>query len=233
MTHGDVDWSELTVGADPRNRAILRYLTLADRPVDVAELTTHLGCNHNTVRQHLAVLRDAHVGVEETAPVSGRGRPKLLYRPAASLHHGWDSVDPYERLAGLLAEVVHTKSTPRDAGRAAGRRVAAGYGAGGRDGDSATGGVDAIAALRDETARLGFEPVERRRGRFVDLVLQRCPFESVAAADPATVCQLHLGLAEGLVESLGGAEVLGITVKDPHRAGCRLKLVESPPGRSR
>jgi predicted ArsR family transcriptional regulator len=38
-------------------------------------------------------------------------------------------------------------------------------------------------------------------------VLRRCPFAEVAAADPGTICQLHLGLAEGLAEGLGKLEV--------------------------
>jgi hypothetical protein len=58
----------------------------------------------------------------------------------------------------------------------------------------------------------------------VAFVLRRCPFEEVAADDPDTICQLHLGLAEGLAESLGGVTVDRLTAKEAHRAGCRLVL---------
>ena len=59
-------------------------------------------------------------------------------------------------------------------------------------------------------------------------MLGRCPFADVAATEPDTVCQLHLGLAEGLAEGLGGLEVERLMVKDAHRAGCRLIMRRSP-----
>jgi len=36
----------------------------------------------------------------------------------------------------------------------------------------------------------------------IEFTLGRCPFAEVAAADPDTICRLHLGLAEGLTEDL-------------------------------
>lgn len=42
--------------------------------------------------------------------------------------------------------------------------------------------------------------------------------------NPDTVCQVHLGLAEGMADGLGGIEVLRLVVKNPRRAGCRLVL---------
>lgn len=52
----------------------------------------------------------------------------------------------------------------------------------------------------------------------MELVLGRCAFAEVAGSDPGTVCQLYLGLGEGL----GGLEVERLVAKDPRRAGCRL-----------
>jgi predicted ArsR family transcriptional regulator len=59
-------------------------------------------------------------------------------------------------------------------------------------------------------------------------VLTHCPFAEVAADDPGTVCQLHLGLAEGLAEGLGGLAVEGLTVKNARQAGCRLTIRRVP-----
>ena len=42
--------------------------------------------------------------------------------------------------------------------------------------------------------------------------------------NPATVCVLHRGLAEGIVEGVGGARVERFVAKDPYRAGCRVGL---------
>ena len=41
---------------DPTRYEIFRYISAANGPVDVAELTAHLGLNHNAIRQHLAKL---------------------------------------------------------------------------------------------------------------------------------------------------------------------------------
>ncbi len=42
--------------------------------------------------------------------------------------------------------------------------------------------------------------------------------------DPATVCQLHLGLAEGVASELGEGAVVDLAAKDPRQAGCRLEV---------
>ncbi|TAN24836.1 MAG: ArsR family transcriptional regulator, partial [Actinomycetota bacterium] len=46
---------------DPTRYRIFRYIDDAKRPVYVNELTDLLNVNHNAVRQHLAVLKDAHL----------------------------------------------------------------------------------------------------------------------------------------------------------------------------
>ena len=66
---------------DPTRHTIFRYVADAGTPVDVAELTKHFALNHNTIRQHLAKLVDANLVIEEQAPSTGRGRPRLKYRP--------------------------------------------------------------------------------------------------------------------------------------------------------
>ena len=55
-------------------------------------------------------------------------------------------------------------------------------------------------------------------------MLGRCPFEDAEVASPTAVCGLHLGLAEGLAEGVGGCEVTNLVAKNPHRAGCRVTL---------
>ncbi len=207
--------------ADPTRLRLYRYLRDADGPVDVAELTALVGLHHTAVRQHLARLREAGL-VEETRPATGRpGRPRLVYR-ASAVEPALVATDAYRRLSMLLADALRAGGAPGDAVRAAGR--AAGRRAGGG------GDADGVTAFEEEARRRGFAPRRVTRGRAVELVLQRCPFADVAAADPALVCGLHLGLAEGLAEAVGGVEVVGLTVRDPHTAGCRLRLRRAPPG---
>ena len=69
----------------------------------------------------------------------------------------------------------------------------------------------------------GFHPVAVAQRRGCDFVLGRCPFVEVAAIDPATVCQLHLGLVEGIAATLDEGAVVDLVVKDPRQAWCRVR----------
>jgi predicted ArsR family transcriptional regulator len=115
----------------------------------------------------------------------------------------------------VLLAARRTGQTPRAAGRSAGRTQAAA--AGSED-------TDAFDALEADAARQGFSPRWVERGRRVELVLDACPLANIASADPATVCAVHRGLAEGLVDAIGGAQIDGFVANDPHRAGCRVKV---------
>ena len=199
---------------DPTRHEIFRYLVDAGTDVDVAELTDHVGLNHNAGREHLAKLVDAELVEEARARPSGRGRPRLLYRVAPTAESRWGVAGPYERLAVLLAEVVRTGDAPEAVGARAGRRLIMG-------GSGAS--VDAVARFEDAMARQGFDPTVQARGDEVEVVLRSCPLASAVLADADTVCQLHLGLARGAAEAIGGIEVDQLEPKDPRRAHCRLR----------
>ena len=53
--------------------------------------------------------------------------------------------------------------------------------------------------------------------------LQACPYETTAEADPDTVCGLHLGLAFGIADSIGGIIVDDLVRRDPRQAHCLLR----------
>lgn len=199
---------------DPTRHRIFEYICDRDDAVGVAELTDLLGLHHNAIRQHLAKLVDAGLVVEGAPVVAGRGRPRLQYLVAPSAESRWGAVGPYERLAVLLTEMVRSGETPVEVGRRAGLRQRLGHSA-----DAA----DPVDSLIDQMAGQGFDPAVIQRGRVVDITLQVCPFESAVLADPDTVCQLHLGLAHGLAESIGGIEVTRLVPKDPRRAHCKLR----------
>ncbi|MDQ1496769.1 MAG: hypothetical protein QOI86_109, partial [Actinomycetota bacterium] len=91
------------------------------------------------------------------------------------------------------------------------------------------GTADPVDSLEIIAARRGFEPRRVERRDSVDLVLDHCPFQVTATTAPDIVCQLHLGLAEGIAEATGGTvEVTKLVARDPRRAGCRLKLKRTP-----
>lgn len=206
---------------DPTRHEIFRFVRDAGAPVGVAELTDHLGLNHNAVRQHLAKLVAAGLLTERTAAAAGRGRPRLLYALDPRGDGRWSDGGPYERLALLLVEALRSGEPPEVVGRRAGRRQ---WG-------QAPDPDDPVGALVDRMEQMGFDPTVRRKGGRADIVLHNCPFATAAAADADTVCGLHLGLARGLAEGAGGLTVDELVPKDPRRAGCQLRChVEAPTG---
>jgi len=200
---------------DPTRHDVFRYVAAGGGAVDVAELTEHFGLNHNAIRQHLAKLVAAGLLREQTARSAGRGRPRLRYQVDPNADSRWGVAGPYERLSLLLAEAVRTGEPPVAVGRRAGAAAAA----------SATdpGSGDRVDRFVDEMARQGFEPSARRAGEAVDVILRTCPFATTAAADPDTVCELHLGIAQGIAEVVGGVVVEELVAMDPHRAHCQLR----------
>jgi predicted ArsR family transcriptional regulator len=203
---------------DPTRHEVFRYIADAERPVDVAELTEHLGLHHNAIRQHLAKLVEADLVSEATAPRVGRGRPRLQYTVDPSAESRWGVTGPYERLTLMLTEVIRSGDSPVDVGRRFGRKTRR----------SASDDPDPVSSFVDAMERHGFEPTTTRRGDQIDVVLGACPFETTALADPDTVCGLHFGLAVGTADSLDGFVVDELIPRDPRRGTCRLRChVES------
>ena len=178
---------------DPTRHRLFRYIADAQAPVTVAELTVYAGLNHNAIRQHLAVLKDAGL-VTEAERRNRPGRPRLLYRLHPEAAGEWGTPGAYAWLAGLLTAALRRGQDPRQAGRQEGHRRAA----------EMAGPGDPAGLLQQEISRRGFRPARADRGAVIEFTLGRCPFAEVAAADPDTICRLHLGLAEGLTEGLGG-----------------------------
>lgn len=191
-----------------RRVEIVALLRSERTPLTAGKLAAALGIHHTAVRQHLALLVDAGLVAAQPMPVEGRGRPRTGYRVI-------EPSVPYRELAGMLAGAVRTGRTAREAGRDAGLRVE----------PSADG---PLVTLRDEASRLGFEPQmsdDGDAGGTQDIVLNSCPFADLATEQPDMVCDLHLGLAEGIAERGGGLAVRGIILADPHQGGCRIRTV--------
>ena len=202
---------------DPTRHSIFRLVVGASGPVTVAELTEHVGLHHTAVRQHLAKLVAAGLVVEDVERRSTRGRPRLHYAADPASAGRWEVHGPYERLAVLLAEVLGSGDSPLEVGRRAGLDRALPEPEGGT--------VEAIMA---DMTRQGFQPSLRRRRGGIEIVLGHCPFEAAAVTNQQAVCALHLGLAQGVAEQVGGIEVEGLLPRDPRRAGCRLLMRPVP-----
>ena len=203
---------------DATRYRLFRYIVEAARPVGVDELTAHVRLNHNAVRQHLAVLKEAGLVLEETEQRDRPGRPRLLYRQHPEVDERWDAPGSYAWLAGLLATAIRRGQDPRQAGRQDGHRRAA----------EISGPHDPADLMELELTRRGFRPARAEQQDHLEFTLGRCPFAQVAAVDPGTVCRLHLGLAEGLAEGLGQLQVEDLASKDPFLGGCRLSVRRTP-----
>jgi predicted ArsR family transcriptional regulator len=210
---------------DPTRHAIFRHLLAAGRPLGIAELNEQFAFNHNAIRQHLAKLVAAGLVLESKAASSGPGRPRLVYEPEPSADGHWGGTGPYERLSGLLLEIIRTGHGPEVVGRRAADQFRA---------PSPSG--DPVADLSAAMARQGFDPEVRRTRQGADVVLHHCPFATAALADRDTVCSLHLGIADGLVEGTDAA-VDRLFALDPRTAGCKIRLgigrPSAPPGADR
>jgi predicted ArsR family transcriptional regulator len=205
---------------DPTRHAIFRAVADADSPTDVATLTARFGLNHNAIRQHLAKLCATGLVIEEVGPSTGRGRPRLQYRPALGVDRDWGIPSSYEELALMLIDLLRTRRSPRDIGTETGHKMA----------QDLPETDDPIDRLEINAARQGFEPRRVMTRSTTDLIFDRCPFQTAASAAPDVICELHRGFAEGIAEASGGAiDVVDLIARDPRRAGCRLKLKPTAP----
>lgn len=168
--------------------------------VSTGALAQAAGIHENTVRGHLdRLVADGYI-IRERGSAVGRGRPAWLWRAVSR-----DADSPYAALASVLADTLaRTSDDPvadaREAGRAWGREIAGAQGMT-RDGtettgaDAASGRHAVIAVMRDQ----GFAPHDTGD----DIVLRRCPLIEAAAKHPTIVCSVHLGMIDGVLETIG------------------------------
>ncbi|HET9442795.1 MAG TPA: helix-turn-helix domain-containing protein [Acidimicrobiales bacterium] len=223
---GDHVLIQARVLADPTRLAVLRLLESAAGALRVREVADAMGLHPNTVRQHLGQLRDAALVVEEVEHDGAPGRPALRYRSraGADASAGWDA---YQQVVLWLLQAAAGRPA-RAVGAEAGHRLAVASG-----GPQGAAGPDSVAMLEQAFRLQGFDPVVEHPGDgTTELVLRSCPFAESAAVD-RTVCDLHLGLAEGLAAAVGTDRVTELRLAPPDRGRCSLVLAPLPhPGGS-
>ncbi len=201
---------------DPTRHAIFRRIAQVGRAIGIAELNDQFPFNHNAIRQHVGKLVAAGLVVETTAPVAGRGRPRLVYAVNPAVEGQWGTTGPYERLSRLLVEIIRTGLDPEEVGRRAADQFRV---------PSPSG--DVVADVTAAMVRQGFDPEVRALRDGAEIVLHNCPFATTALADRDTICALHLGIAEGLTDT-AAATVTELVADDPRRAGCKLRIRLAP-----
>jgi predicted ArsR family transcriptional regulator len=200
---------------EPTRDRLLRHLVEAAGPVPMASLTDAVGLNHTTVREHVAKLVAAGLVAEAREPSTNRrGRPRVLYRATPEAYRVVDGDRPYALLVDLLVDALASRDDPIEVGRRAGAALPPG----------ASPAPSLVSAL----ARQGFDPRAAGDGR--EIVLGHCPYAHAAARAPEIVCRLHLGVAQGMADAIGGATVVDLVARDPRQAGCRVLVEPSAPG---
>ena len=206
---------------DNTRYAIYIELARSARPRSTTEVAEALDLHPNTVRPHLERMRDVGLLEQQVESTGAVGRPQHRYSlspdaPALGLE---PPVFPLlARMLvrmGALAQVAATEAV--EAGREQGVVDAGAF-------DPSTPCEDALVAQLD---LLGFDPeIEGADGK-VTVAFTHCPFRDLAQANPDLVCGLHRGMVEGLVDTLGGAEVDDFQ-NLVGRTPCQVSLVPTP-----
>ncbi len=203
--------------SSPTRSHIFEIISKANQPVEISELTQALSLNHNAIRQHLNKLKDSGLVLEKKVSLSTRGRPKYVYTLSSQGQSVFGQQQAYMNLAIGLLKVMRFKSSPVDAGKDIGVAIAK------KKIQEQNHSLDPIDYINQEMARQGFYPTAKDSK--VGLIeLGHCPLELAATIDSKTVCQFHLGVIQGLAKTVGGIKVNYLRPKDPHNAGCILKV---------
>ncbi len=218
--------------ADPRRRALYRFVAAQDRAVGRDEAGDAAGLSRAAAAFHLDRMVDDGLLETEFRRLGGRrgpgaGRPSKLYRRAAAEIAVSLPARQYDLAADLLASAVRVatgdgrpvadalRRLARERGKALATTVAGGGHTGGPVTDERVT-ADWAGAL----AEYGYEP--RVDGGGGVIVLANCPFHALAARHPELVCGMNLALLEGFA---GALPVPGWSARlHPSGHGCCVRL---------
>lgn len=148
----------------------------------IAELTDATGLHANTVREHLQRLIEGGYVVGEAEHRTTRGRPRMLYSAvtdASASPVAARKVREAARRGDIMRRVLPGEPTslPQDA-------------------------VHQLDALLEDLGDAGFDPVVDEDELTVDLT--PCRYAGTDPEHRATLCSVHLGLMDAVLEQSGG-----------------------------
>ncbi len=185
---------------DETRFSMYQELASSTHPLSATELADRLGIHANTVRLHLERLREAGLVDLEAVHRGTVGRPQHVYALASGAPSLGFDPPSYTLLAGLLAALAERVGADGEEATAIGRKW-------GAEAGRRTRSRSCTKALTSELERLGFDPVAEADGDAVSIAFLHCPFRELAEAYPELVCNLHRGICEGVVKSVGGGSV--------------------------
>jgi predicted ArsR family transcriptional regulator len=231
--HGDDDFEAgvrgLAALAEPVRRALYGYVAAQAEPVSRDQASAGVGVPRHVAKFHLDRLEDEGLLDAEFRRPAGRGgpgggRPAKLYRRSPAELAVTLPERRYEVAGQVLAQAIgHAErdgvpiaEALRRAATRAGRtlglqaRVRAGAHAGRKAQD---------AAARAVLEAHGYEP----RAHDGDLILNNCPFRSLARDHTELVCGMNLDLIDGLLGALDGAHLKARLDPEPGRCCVTLR----------
>jgi predicted ArsR family transcriptional regulator len=188
----------------------------------VADLAAQTGQHQNTVREQLAALVRAGLADHTHGVANGRGRPARTYVALPGGVPSGRARDYAGLAAALVGQMIRTSADPSADARAAGE--AWGQGLAGmppprRERAPATARRRVVELLND----LGFAP--RANPAATTMRLTRCPLLDLARRHPDVVCAVHLGIATGILRTLGGNAERATIHPFAEPGACRLDLL--------
>lgn len=150
----------------------------------ISELCEATGLHANTVREHLQRLIEGGYVIQTSERRTTRGRPRTLYSaatgaPGASSPVAREKVAEAARRGDMLRRILDEEESDL--------------------GCEATYQLD---ALIDHLEESGFEPIIDEDELRVELT--PCPHAASAAEHRPILCQVHLGLMQGVLNQAGG-----------------------------
>lgn len=166
------------------SRVRILHLVQARPHRTIGELCEATALHPNTVREHLQRLIEGGYVVQATEHRTTRGRPRVLYSaatgaPEASSPVAKQKVDDAARRGDLLRRMLQIESS------GLGQRA-----------------VYQLDALVEHLEESGFEPVIDEDRLTVELT--PCPHAAARPEHRPVLCQVHLGLMQGVLAQAGG-----------------------------
>ena len=188
------DVAALAAVADPVRRALYAAVAASDSPVSRDDAATAAGVPRSTAALHLDRLVDAGLLSVESRRLSGRtgpgaGRPAKLYSLAPVELIGSLPERHYELVAELLAasaDVADRDGIPMREALATQAR------------ETGTAIATSHLSLDDALTACGYEPRDDGAG---GLLLDNCPFHTLARRHTELVCGANLHLVAGMVDA--------------------------------
>lgn len=212
---------------DNTRYAIYLELARSPHPLATADISAVLDLHPNTVRPHLERMRDVGLLQVESDTRGGVGRPQHLYSLAPEAPSLGLEPSSFPTMARMLLRLA--EATGADAGDA----LDVGRDQGRVDGDRMVR-RGCLGAVASQLSTMGFDPAvelgeDADDETVASIAFAHCPFRDMAEQRPDLLCSLHRGLIEGVVDAIGGGEVLEFgTLVDRSPCHVQIRLADPP-----